>query len=280
MKWLDWMVNLAGLLLWLGWRGFGALPVSARPALTLASNLKPAGRGAGRSRWALPALAILLLARALLHHEFPAQFAEAAVWAPGAVSVTFRSDLFGRMLAFSFLSWFEVLLLAYVGFAVFAGLRRADPEPDPLTRSLRAELGWLARWPVPLAPLPFLLLAAALWMAIAGWLAEASLLPPLVSTLHRVQQSAVVAVGLLPALKWPLVAACLLRFLLDHVIVGTSPFWDYAHEAGGRLSRWLRWLPLRFGTLDLAPILAAAVFWAAAYFLEGAVPRLFQRLPL
>ena len=280
MKWLDWMVNLAGLLLWLGWRGFGALPVSTRPALTLASNLRPAGRGASRSRWALPSLFALLLGRAVLHHEFPLQFAEAVIWSPGAVSVTFRSDLLGRMLAYSFLGWFEVLLITYLGLAVFAGLRRTDKDPDPLTRSVRAELGWLSRWPVPLAPIPFLLVAAMLWMGIAGWLADSALLPPFVSTGHRLQQSAVVAMGFLPPLKWPLVAACLFRFLLDHVYLGTSPFWEYAHETGGRLVRWLRWLPLRLGSLDLAPLVAAAAYWAAGYFLEGAIPRLFQRLPL
>jgi hypothetical protein len=37
---------------------------------------------------------------------------------------------------------------------------------------------------------------------------------------------------------------------------------------------------LKFGALDFSPVFAAAAFWAVAYFLEGAIPRLFQRLPL
>lgn len=280
MKWLDWMVNLAGLLLWLGWRGFGALPVSSRPALTLASNLRPAGRRAGRSRLALPGLLALLGGRALLHHEFPGQFAEAAIWSPGAVAVTFRSDLFGRILAYSVLSWLEFAVVVYLILGLFGSLRRNDPDPDPLTRSIRAELGWFSRWPVFLSPLPALAVMAVIWVSISGWLASAGLLPPIRSEAHRLQQMLVVAAGILPALKWPLATVCLLRFLLDHVYLGTSPFWDYAHATGGRLSAWLRWLPLKLGAMDFAPVFAAAAFWAVAYFLEGAIPRLFQRLPL
>lgn len=280
MKWLDWMVDLAGLFLWLGWRGFGVLPVSARPALTLASNLRPAGRRDSHSRWALPGLLVLLFGRALVHHEFPSRFAEAAVWSPGAVAVTFRSDLMGRMLVFSFLSWLLLTLQVYLAMAVLAGLRRKAVELDPITRSLRAELGWFGRWPAFLGTLPVLAVLANLWAAGAGWLADLGLIPPLRSEAHRVQQSLVVALGLLPSLKWSLVAACLLRFLLDHVYLGASAFWDFCQVVGGRLSSWLEWLPLRIGAIDLRPLVAAGAFWGAAYFLEGAIPRLFQRLPL
>jgi hypothetical protein len=278
MYWLDWMTNLAGLFIWLAWRGFGSSPVSR--GLTLVSNLKPAGREREGSRWLLPGLFGLLVARALIHHQFPSQFADAAVWSPGAVSVTFRSDLFQRMLAYSFLSWIQALLFAYVCFAFFAGLQRTDPDPDPITRSFRTELGRLSRWPAVIAPLPFLLLAGLLWLAVSGWLASVGLLPPFATGAHRWQQAGVVALGVLPGLKWPLVAMCVLRFLLDHVYLGPSPVWDYSHATGGRLSRWLRWVPLRFGTFDLTPLLAAAAYWGAGYFLDGAIPRLFQRLPL
>ena len=70
MHWLDWMTDLVGLLLWLSWRGFGSLPVSPRPALTLLSNLRPANRTTRRSPMFLPALVVLLVVRALLHHTF------------------------------------------------------------------------------------------------------------------------------------------------------------------------------------------------------------------
>lgn len=278
MYWLDWMTNLAGLFMWLSWRGFGSGPAS--PGLTLVSNLKPAGRDRDRPRWLLPGLAVLLLCRALVHHHFSGQFGSAAVWSPGPVSVMFRSDLFQRMVAFSILSWFQILLFAYVAFAFFAGLRRNEPEPDPITRSLRGELGRLARWPWIFSPIPFLVLSGLLWLAVSGWLTDAGLVPPFVSPTQRWQQSLVVALGAIASLKWPLVVICVLRFLLDHVYVGTSPVWDYAHKTGGRLIVWLRWLPLRFGTLDLVPLVAAAAYWSAGYFLDGALPRLFQRLPV
>ncbi len=278
MKWLDWIVNLTGILLWLGTRQFGVIPVSRKPALTLASNLKSLGRKGGVRRWAFPlSLFLLLVGRALLHYWFPQHFAEAAIWSSGAVAVSFRSDFLGRMLAYSFLSWLEIVLIVYVGFGFFAGLRRNDKEPDSLTLCLRSELGMAGRWPVPLACLPFLILAGCLWMLGAGWLVDAALLPPIQSTTHRLQQAVVVALGLLPLLKWPVVALCFLRFLLDHVYLGSFPLWDYAYETGGALCRWI---PLRLGLIDFAPLVVACIFFGFAFFLEEFLPQLFQRLPL
>jgi hypothetical protein len=71
-----------------------------------------------------------------------------------------------------------------------------------------------------------------------------------------------------------------MRFLLDHVYLGSMPFWDYSHSTGGRLSAWLAWLPLKWGRVDFRPLAAAGAFWALGYFLQGAVPRFFLRLPL
>jgi hypothetical protein len=280
MHWLDWMTDLVGLLLWLSWRGFGSLPVSPRPALTLLSNLRPADRTARRSPMFLPALAVLLLIRAVVHHSFSPQFAEAVPWSLGAVTVVFRSDLWGRILAHSVLSWSYCVAQAYLCFALLATLHRSDTEPDSITRSVRAELGVFARWPWGLALLPFLIALGLFWMAIAPYLVSAGLTPARVSGSHAVQQAVVVALGGLTALKWPLVGLCLMRFLLDHVYLGSMPIWDYSHGTGGRLSAWLGWLPLKFGRVDFTPLAAAGVFWSLGYFLQGALPRFFLRLPL
>ena len=59
------------------------MPVSPRPALTLLSNLRPANRSTRRSPMFLPALVVLLVLRALLHHTFSTQFAEAVPWSIG-----------------------------------------------------------------------------------------------------------------------------------------------------------------------------------------------------
>lgn len=281
MHWLDWMTDLAGLLLWLSWRGFGSQPVSSRPALTLASNLRPAGGGAGRrSPLALPVLAILLLARASLHHGFSPHFAEAIPWSLGAVTVVFRSDLWLRILAHSVLSWVGLLLKAYLCFAFLATLCRRDADTDPITQSIRGELGRLARWPWGLPILVVLVAFGALWLLVSPALVSAGLAPARVSTVHVLQQAAVVSVAGLAFLKWPLTLLCLMRFVLDHVYLGTMPLWDHLHGIGGRLSGWLAPVPLKWGRIDLAPLVAAGLFWGLGHLLQGAAPRLFQRLPL
>ncbi|MFM7803430.1 MAG: hypothetical protein ACKPGK_02910 [Verrucomicrobiota bacterium] len=275
------MTDLAGLLLWLSWRGFGSRPMSSRPALTLASNLRPAGGGAGRGGpLAIPVLAMLLLTRASLHHGFSPHFAEAIPWSLGAVTVVFRSDLWLRILAHSVLSWVGLLLKAYLCFAFLATLCRRDADADPITQSIRGELGRLGRWPWGLPILVVLVAFGGLWLLVSPALVSAGLAPARVSTLHVIQQAAVVSVAGLAFLKWPLTLLCLMRFVLDHVYLGTMPLWDHLHGTGGRLSGWLAPVPLKWGRIDLAPLVAAGFFWSLGHFLQGAAPRLFQRLPL
>lgn len=281
MHWLDWMTDLVGLMLWLSWRGFGSGPLSSRPALTLVSNLRPADRGhSRRTPLALPALALLLLARAALHHSFSPNFAEAIPWSLGAVTVVFRSDLWLRILAHSFLSWAGLLIQAYVCLAFLATLRRSEADTDPITQSLRVELGWMARWPWGLSMIPFLGVLGLLWFLVSPALVSVGLAPVRVSSTHALQQAAVVALGGLAFLKWPMVLLCLMRFLLDHVYLGTMPVWDYLHATGGRLSDWAGRLPLKWGRIDFAPLAAAGLYWGLGHLIQGAAPRLFQRLPL
>ena len=228
----------------------------------------------------LPALVVLLVVRAFLHHTFSPQFAEAVPWSIGAVTVVFRSDLWIRILAHSFLSWTYFVLQAYLCLALLTTLHRSNTEPDSITRSVRAELGWVARWPWGLALIPFLGAMALLWLAVSPALVSAGLTPARIPGFHSVQQALVVALGGLTALKWPMVGLCLLRFFLDHVYLGSMPFWDYAHGTGGRLCAWLGWLPLKWGRVDFTPLAAAGVYWSLGYFLQGGMPRLFLRLPL
>ena len=281
MHWLDWMTDLVGLMLWLSWRGFGSQPASSRPALTLVSNLRPADGARSRGMpLALPGLGVLLLSRAALHHTLSPHFAEAVPWSMGAVTVVFRSDLWFRMLGHSLLSWLGMVLKAYVLFAFLVRLRRPEADTDPITQSLRAELGSVARWPWGLALVPFLAGLGVLWLLASPALVSAGLVPARASMAHALQQAVVVALGGLGFLKWPLVLLCLMRFLLDHVYLGAMPVWEYLHTTGGRLSAGLERLPLRWGRIDLAPLAAAGLCWTAGHLIQGGAPRLFLRLPL
>ena len=170
--------------------------------------------------------------------------------------------------------------MLFRSFAFLVTLRRPDADTDPITQSLRAELGAVARWPWGLALVPFLAGLGALWLLASPALVSADLVPARASMAHALQQAVVVALGGLGFLKWPMVLLCLMRFLLDHVYLGAMPIWEYLHATGGRLSAGLEWLPMRWGRIDLAPLVAAGFCWAVGHLIQGGAPRLFLRLPL
>jgi hypothetical protein len=279
MAWVDWLLNLAGLFLWLSWRRFGA-PDDRPGALTLASNLRPAGVRSQRLWWCLPALLALLVLRAWGYHTLSPGPTWVAQWSPGPVTVSFRSDSLVRMLWYSGLSWLHAWWVMYLWFGTLAGLFWGLRELDPLARAFRRELGWFGRWPLPFVWLPVLAGMALLWVAAARPLAAMGLVPARFEPRLFWQQAVVIGLGIVPTLKWPLAGACALRFVLDHVYLGRNPLWSFAQAAGGRLARLAGWLPLQWGTLDFRPLAVGAVIWALAYFLEGILPRLFLRLPL
>src|SRR5258708_22850652 len=108
MALIDFILNLAGLLLWWSWRSAPFDPTVKTSPASLAGTLR---RAAPRrlQRWHfLIGLAVLLFFRALLYW----QIGPAVNWTPtlrlGAIALSFRSDFFCRMLAFSLFSFAEI----------------------------------------------------------------------------------------------------------------------------------------------------------------------------
>src|ERR1700690_1871455 len=104
MAYIDFILNLAGLLLWLNWRSIHFDPLVKRMPATLMGTLRPAAPKKFR-RWHLLAfITALLLLRAVIYWWI----GSAANWTGrldfGAVVLSCRSDWFLRILAFSFFS--------------------------------------------------------------------------------------------------------------------------------------------------------------------------------
>src|SRR3954470_23795001 len=105
MPLIDFILNIAGLLLWLNWLSINFDPLNRATAASLIGTLKKAD-ASGPKRWKfLAGLVSLLLLRALIYWQVGA----AVNWTPslqlGFVDLSFRSDYLGRMLLFSLFSF-------------------------------------------------------------------------------------------------------------------------------------------------------------------------------
>jgi hypothetical protein len=122
---IDFILNLAGLLLWLNWCSLRFDPLGKRMPATLIGTLRRAEPRRLR-RWHLPsALGGLLLLRAVFYWQIGSE----AGWAAGKLNLgiivlSFRSDSFGCILLYSLAS-FGLTLGVFYPFTVWSGCSSA-----------------------------------------------------------------------------------------------------------------------------------------------------------
>jgi hypothetical protein len=277
---LHFILNVAGLLLWLRWRE-EMLQSSRRAAsTTLLSTLKRAG-AAPAYRWTcLGFLVGLVVLRAFVYWHI----GSAVRWTPGldfgAVVISFRSDLLSRMLLFSLSSLIVFAAEFYFWLLLLSAVNRSVSDTDPVQNRVRAHLGWVERWPAVLKmALPFLL-TGLVWAGLGPLLAKLGYQLPAKSMSHTLQQAAVL--GLCSFLVWKYLIAGLLclHLVTCYVYLGKGAFLTFVTLTGRNLLRPLRWAPLRLGRIDLAPLVGAALVLllgeGGAYWLQ----KLYFRLPL
>jgi hypothetical protein len=131
MALIDFILNLAGLLLWLNWRSVRFDPLGKRTPATLIGTLRRAEPKRLRRWHLLAALGGLLLLRAVFYW----QIGSAAHWTGtlnlGVITLSFRSDFFARMLWFSIFSFGLTLGVFYLWLLLLSIL--AGPEPPALS---------------------------------------------------------------------------------------------------------------------------------------------------
>src|SRR5438128_2269492 len=150
MGFIDFILNLAGLLLWLNWRAVGFSQRAQQPGVSLIATLKRPEVKDG-SRWtSLFGLVGLLLVRALFYR----QIGSGVDWTPsldlGAISLHFRSDYLGRMVLFSGVSFFLMLGTIYSWLLLLSVLNRSVPDSDFFQKLVRLHLGRVERWLAPI----------------------------------------------------------------------------------------------------------------------------------
>jgi len=276
---IDFILNLACLLLWLNWRSLGADPLSKTTPATLAGTLRRAEPQRLKGWHLLTGLLLMLLLRALLYW----QIGPAVNWTPKlrlvAIAISFRSDFLERMLLFSGLSFAMALAVFYLFVLLLSFASQDSADPNPLQRFLRMQLGWVGRWPTPLKLLLPLVLGTAFWLILNPVLANRSIIPS-VSVKQRMEQALMIGLGSYLIWKYLIGVVLFLSLLSTYVYLGNHWFWTFVATTSRNLLAPLRWFPLRLGKVDFAPIAGMVVVFILAEFAERGLVELFERLTL
>jgi len=274
---IDFILNLAGLLLWLNWRSIRLDPLGKRTPATLIGTLRRAEPSRFRRWHLLAALGGLLLLRAALYW----QIGSGVGWAAGklnlgVIELSFRSDSFGRILLFSILSFSLILGVFYLWLLLLSILA----GPEPFHRLVRMQLGridYLPRWIKLFLPLIFI---GLLWWLASWALTWLDIVPCPVSAAHRIEESFVIGLG--SYLLWKYIAGALLALYLlnSYIYFGKHPFWNYVNATARTLLRPLHAVPLHIGRVDFAPVAGIVLVFLIAELAGRGLAALYLRLPL
>lgn len=286
MSLIDLILNLAGLLLWISWRAVPFDPFTKTRPATLTGTVRRAEPTRMRPWHFLIALALLLLVRAVFYRWI----GPSLDWTPGiklgAISISFRSDHFGRMMIFSAASFVHSFLIFYLWLLLFSLLNPRGTEADSCQRFVRIQLGFVHSWPGPLkALLPFFL-ALLIWLLPGYLLGVWGIVPAAQSWLHRLEQGVVLGLSTYLIWKYAIAAVLGLHLLNTYVHLGNHPLWNFVNASARRLLAPLKSIPLRIGNVDFAPVVEIALVFVCAELAENGVHGkfgltwLFSRLPL
>ncbi len=271
---IDFILNVAGLLLWLNWRSVRLDPFNRGIPATLAGTVRRA-EPMRLKRWHfLAALAALLFVRAFFYeHLGPAvnwtPKLNLVVVTPAFPLVIHGQNFFLSALLFSLASFVRLLVTFYLWLLAIAILNRRETNPDPLQKLLLVQLGRVAKWPL-LAQLVFSFVAiAALWTLFHPLLVHIGVTTPVHSKALLFAQGAVLSVIAWLTLKFLLLAFLAVHFIITYVYLGTNPVWDFINTTSKNLLAPLRKLPLRFGRIDFAPILGIILVVLLLYVLPA-----------
>jgi uncharacterized protein YggT (Ycf19 family) len=269
---IDFILNVAGLLLWLNWRSVRLDPFTRGVPATLAGTVRRA-EPMRLKRWHfLAALAGLLVIRAF----FYVHIGGAANWTPklkfilvtpAFPLVTRGHAFFLSTLFFSVASFLELLVIFYLWLLAIAILNRRETSPDPLQKLLLLQLGRIGRWPVFVQLISSVLLVAVLWMLFHPLLLHVGVTAPVRSNAVLFAQGAVLSVFAWLTLKFLLLALLLVHLIVTYVYFGANPLWDFINTTAKNLLAPFKFLPLRFGRVDLSPIVGIILIVLLLYVL-------------
>jgi len=272
---IDFILNLAGLLLWINWRSTLFDPFEKRAPATLVGALRRAAPTRFRHWHLLATIGALLVLRALIYWQIGSSAGWTGKLDLGVTPIFFRSNFFGQMLLFSFFSFARVLGIIYLWLLLLSIL----DGPMPTHRFVKMQLGKIdgrPRWIKFLLPL----VVTALFWGLASW-PFAWLHPrPAMSAAQRVEEALVIGLGSYLVWKFVIGALLALHLLGRYIYFGKHPFWKYVDSTAQTLLRPLEKIPLRAGNADFAPIVGIALAFLFAELAGRGLVWLYSRLPL
>jgi len=277
---IDFILNVAGLLLWLNWRSARLDPFTRGIPATLAGTVRRA-EPMRLKRWHfLAALVILLFFRALLYNAL----GPAAEWTPRlnlvVVQLAFpviRGHTFLSILSFSVLSFLQLLLVFYLWLLIIAVANRRETSPDPLHKLVLVQLGGLARLPLTAQLLVPVFVVAGLWMAFHPLLVYIGVTPHVRSNGVLFAQGCVASLMLYWTVKYLLVALLAVHLVITYVYLGANPVWEFINTTSKNMLTPLRNLGLRFGRIDFAVILGIILVILLLFILPDWILRVLDR---
>ena len=273
---VDFILNLAALLLWLNWRAVRLSAATQPSVLSLASALKRA-EPRRPNRWIYFIALVLLLT---LRSFFYWQVGSSVDWTPavqlGVISLHFRSDFLSRMFLFSSFGFAVVLGVFYLWLLLLVLVNRGVSDSDPVQKVIRLQLGRVAHWPVAAQLLLPVAAVAAVWLVCYRPFVSLGLISPAASTAQLFRQALVLGIESLLPWKYLIVGLLIAYTLNNYVYLGNSPVWNFVEVTGRNLLRPLRRVPLGIGKADLAPAVGIALVWVIAWFGTTWIPRLYH----
>ncbi|HZF00336.1 MAG TPA: hypothetical protein VE344_00395 [Methylomirabilota bacterium] len=271
---IDFILNLAGLLLWLNWRAEEADPVGKRKPATLIGTLRRADSNNG-GNWKSPAIiGGLILLRALFYWQIGSVVHWVGKLNLGVIELSFRSDFFGLMLVFSIFSFVVTLGIFYLCLLLLSVL----DGPEPFRSVVRLQLGGMDGWrrgtKLFLPPAT----VSSLWWLASWLLAWLQIIPQPASELRRLGESLIVGLGSYSAWKFLAVALILLHLVNSYIYFGKHPFWNFVNAEAQTLLTPLKKIPLRLGKMDFSPVVATTLIFLLAGLAERLLNFLYGRL--
>ena len=259
---IDFILNLAALLLWLNWLSV-RVGAFAQP-YSLAGTLKKAGTSFAY-RWKfLAGLLALLIFRALIYW----QIGSAVDWQPQislvVTTVFFKKIFLGPIFLFSLFGFLQTLAIFYLSLLLLSIVNRDLSDADPLHKLVRLHLGWCEKLPRFVKIFLPLILGGLVWWAINPVLVWTGSVPQAKSATQVYLQAWLV--GASAYLAWRYIIAAFLFFYLvnSYVYLGNHPAWNYVNVTSRKFLAPLQRLPLRYGRVDFAPVVVIALVFLVA----------------
>ncbi len=259
---LDFILNLAGLLIWLNWRFLILAKRDPGPGgISLAGTLKSTASARAPSWPYLAGLGGLLLLRALAYYTIGSNLHSNMILSLGIVPISFNPRMLMRMFLFSGLSFLVFAGIFYFWMLLFSIVTRNVTEPDACLRLLRQHLGWWHRRPVWFRLLSPFVLAAAFWLVFGRILEEMGMFPAQSSASVRFFRAFLVGVYAYTFWIPPLVGLLVLYVAQSYVYFGDAAFWKFVQTSGRIVVSWVGKWQIRFQQVEITPIVMVILLW-------------------